>query len=83
MNMTPICDPFHFNIFAFVIAFAIGLLYVYIATPHRKVVVKYPTPYNAGKVVYNDSVDGTCYKYKSDEVPCPKDGKNVKPQPIV
>jgi hypothetical protein len=75
-------QPFQFNIFTFMIGVSVGLLYVYLATPHKKVVVKYPTPYNVGKVEYN-AEDNTCYVYESKEVPCPKDRANVKPQPIV
>lgn len=75
--------PFQFNPFTFILGLAIGLLYVYLATPHKKVVVKYPTPYNVGKVVYHENNDDNCYVYESKEVPCPKNRKNVKPQPIV
>ena len=67
--------PLHF--FA---AFAVGLLFCYIATPPPKVVVKFPTPYNAGQVVYKDDVD-TCFKFNADRVECPADG-SAKPQPL-
>lgn len=77
--MVKTSEPFRFNIFAFVLGFSIGLLYVYIATPQKKVIVKYPTPYNAGKIVYHDDTDD-CYIYENKEVPCPK---TTVPQPIV
>lgn len=64
---------------AFIIAFGIGLLYVYMSQPAQKVVVKYPTPFNAGKVVYSDDAE-TCFKFDATRVKCPKDA--VK-QPVV
>ena len=61
------CFKFHF--FAFIIAFSVGIFYVYIATPKPKIVIKYPTPYNANKIVYRNDND-VCYKYKVSEVKC-------------
>ena len=70
---------FKFNFFAFIIAFAIGMFYVYIAAPKPKIIIKYPTPYNANKIVYKNDND-ICYKYKVDEVKC---SDNVIDQPII
>lgn len=67
---------------AFIIAFGIGLLYVYMSAPPQKIVLKYPTPYNAGKVTYRDSAD-TCFQFVANKVKCPEDRSNVKSQPIV
>lgn len=64
---------------AFLIAFAIGISYVYFVNPAPKVVIKYPTPYNSGKVTYQDDGEA-CYRYKANKVECPKEG--VIPQPI-
>ena len=55
--------------FAFLIALAIGIFYVYISTPPKRIVYKFPTPDNAGKIIYRDEA-GTCYKYKAVTVPC-------------
>ena len=49
---------FKFNFFAFIIAFSIGMFYVYIASPKPKIVIKYPTPYNANKIVYKNNQQG-------------------------
>ena len=54
----------------FLIAFSIGLLYAYISAPEPTVVVKYPTPENAGKITYRDDAD-VCYRYKVVETTCP------------
>lgn len=63
-------------------AFAFGLLCCYIITPAPKVVVKFPSPYNAGQVIYKDSADN-CFKFNANAVPCPKDAALVKPQPLM
>lgn len=69
------------NPFYFFISFAIGLFVVYIFNPPPQVVVKFPSPYNAGKIVYKDKGD-TCYKYKAEKVSCPEDRSLMKPQPV-
>lgn len=71
----------YFDPLYFFIAFAIGMLIVYVTTPVREVVYKYPTPENAGKVIYEDD-SGNCYKYKAKEVKCPKDEKEIVVIPI-
>lgn len=60
----------------FFISFFIGLFFVYISTPKPKVIIKYPTPENAGKIIYKDNSD-ICYKYISKEVNCPKNPKKI------
>jgi hypothetical protein len=70
---------FKFNFFAFIIAFAIGILYVYVSAPKPKIIIKYPTPFNADKIVYKNEND-ICYKYKVEEVKC---NDKALPQPIL
>jgi len=62
-------QTFKFNIIAFIIAFAIGILFVYLSAPKQKIIIKYPNPYNSDKVVYRGDND-ICYKYKAKEVKC-------------
>jgi hypothetical protein len=69
-------NPLYFSL-----AFGIGMLIVYISTPPPQVVVKFPSPYNAGKVVYTDKA-GECYTYGVERAACPRDKSIVKPQPI-
>ena len=71
----------HINLFVFLMSFAIGLFFVYILTPPPNVVLKFPSPYNAGKITYRDKSD-TCYVYKADQVACPIDKSLIKPQPL-
>jgi len=71
---------FKFNIFAFIIAFSFGILYVYIASPKPQIIIKYPTPYNANKIVYRNPNSDMCYKYEVNEVKC---SDNAIDQPII
>jgi hypothetical protein len=60
---------FKFNFLAFIVAFGIGILYVYLSAPKPKIIIKYPTPYNVNKVVYKNEND-ICYKYNAEEINC-------------
>ena len=60
---------FKFNYLAFIIAFGVGILYVYLSAPKPKIIIKYPTPYNVNKVVYKNEND-ICYKYNAEEIKC-------------
>ena len=66
----------------FFIAFAIGLFFVYVFTPPPQVVVKFPSPYNSGKIIYKDKND-SCYKYEAENVSCPLDRSMIRPQPLL
>ena len=57
------------DIFYFFISLFIGFFLVYITSPKPKVIVKYPTVKNAGKILYEDE-SGVCYKYRAVEVDC-------------
>lgn len=65
----------------FILAFTVGLLFCYLTHPKPQVVMKFPSPYNAGKIVYKNN-DESCYKFKADKVSCPRDQKLIKAQPV-
>ena len=67
----------YINQVAFFISLAIGLFVSYIYSPPKKIVIKWPTPENAGKVIYKDYSE-SCYKYKAKEVDCPDDKDEIK-----
>lgn len=69
------------NLKYFIAAFALGILVVYTTTPPPEIIIKYPTPGNAGKIIYKDDA-GVCYKYKASEVPCPEDTSTIEVQPL-
>lgn len=73
----------HINPLYFFLSFAVGILFVYIITPPPEIVLKFPSPYNVGKVTYKNK-SGECYKYSADTVPC-TETKDVKitNQPIL
>lgn len=62
---------------AFFIALAIGLFFTYIYSPPKKIIIKWPTPENSGKIIYKDNAD-LCYKYKANEILCPDDKSLIK-----
>ena len=70
---------FQFNVYMFFLAFILGMFYVYISAPKPRIIIKYPTPYNANKIVYKNGND-MCYKYSAEEIKCTD--KSV-PQPII
>lgn len=61
----------------FLISLCLGLFYTYVSTPPPKIVIKYPTPFNAGKITYVDN-NNTCYKYHIKKVDCPADQSKIK-----
>jgi len=75
-------EKFQLNWYAFLIAFAIGIAYIYFSVPTPKVVIKYPSPFNAGKIVYQGDEEDTCYKYSAEKIECPKDATKIVPQPV-
>jgi hypothetical protein len=54
---------------------------VYFIKPTQKIVYKYPTPENAGKIIYKDK-NGICYKYTSKELDCDKNVARLKTYPL-
>jgi len=60
---------FKINWISFFVAFLLGIFYVYISSPPIRSVIKYPTPYNANKIVYLNH-NKQCYKYNAEEVKC-------------
>lgn len=70
------------NPYYFFISFVLGMFFVYILAPSPQVIMKFPTPYNAGKVMYKDKND-TCYVFKAEIKECPMDKSLIKSQPIV
>ena len=70
------------NFFYFMLSFSIGLFISYITAPQPEIVLKFPSPTNAGKVIYKDKA-GQCYAYKAETADCPEAKKHMKPQPIL
>ena len=71
IRFTDYIDPL-----AFFIAFGIGLLITYATSKPRKLIIQWPTPENAGQIVYKSSSE-SCYTYKANEVNCPEDKTKI------
>ena len=54
---------------------------VYVMTPKKTLVYKFPSPDNSD-LVYHDKSE-SCYKYHSNEIECPHDDSIIEPQPII
>lgn len=54
----------------FLIALAVGILYVYVSDDYKKVIILYPTPHNKDKYLYRDKANN-CFKYELEETNCP------------
>lgn len=67
----------------FIGALAFGILYCYLVSPKPEVVVRFPSPYNAGKVTYTAKGGDTCFTFNASKVACPLDRKLIKEQPIM
>lgn len=65
----------------FLIAFAIGMLYIYCFANRPTVVIKYPTPENAKDFVFRDDTEN-CYKFHTEEVKCPKNPLSISTIPV-
>jgi hypothetical protein len=67
--------------FYFILSFSLGVFLSYIFTPKPQIIIKYPTPQNAGKITYMDD-GGVCYRYEAIEVNCPTDKTKIKQIPL-
>lgn len=70
------------NFFYFILSFSIGIFVCYITNPKPEIVMKFPSPTNAGNIIYKDKAE-QCYAYKAEKYVCPKDSSHTKPQPIL
>lgn len=56
----------------FIIAFSIGLFFVYVSAPKKQTILVYPTPDNHKDVLYKDR-SGICFSFKPVETEEPVD----------
>lgn len=68
------------NINALIGSFCLGIFFVYVSAPAKKLVNKFPGPHNSD-LVFTDQNDA-CYKYDAEIVEC-KDFPQAIPQPIL
>ena len=65
--------------FYFLISLSIGMFIVYLSTPLPEIIIQYPTPQNAGKILYNH--DDQCYVYRANKVSCPTNPDEITTLP--
>ena len=70
----------YINPLAFFIALSVGLLFSYIFKRQKKIVIKWPTPDNVGKITYKEN--NSCYKYDAKQITCPSNKELIKKQSI-
>ncbi len=71
----------HIEIVPLFIGIVIGIIAILMIKPEKSVIYKYPTPQNAGKIVYKDK-NGVCYKYSAAEVNCDSNESRLKDFPL-
>ena len=67
------------DIVVFFVSFCIGVLFVCLVEAKPEVIVRWPTPDNAGLVTYVDRANN-CYEYEPKEVGCTDDAKHIPVQ---
>jgi hypothetical protein len=71
----------YISIKLFIISFAIGIFFVYVVGPNKKIIYIYPTPENVEQVLFKDVTD-SCFYFKPTEVDCPRDKSMINDIPI-
>ena len=65
----------------FIISFAIGLFFVYILGPEKKVIYIFPNLNNINDFIVKDKTNN-CFQYTAEEITCPLNPFLVKETPI-
>ena len=71
----------YIDIKVFIISFAIGLFFVYVLGPEKKIIYVYPNPTNINKYIVKDK-SNNCFQYKAEEISCPLNPMVIKQTPI-
>jgi len=65
----------------FIISFAIGIFFVYLWGPDKKIIYVYPTPENVDKMLFKDNADN-CFYFEETEIECPSNNSFLSEVPI-
>jgi hypothetical protein len=71
----------HIRLIPLIVGIVIGIISIMLIKPEKEVIIKYPTPENAGKITYKDK-NGICYKYIAKDVDCDKNELRLKDFPL-
>lgn len=72
----------YLNPLVFLIAFGIGVIFVYLYKEPPKIVFKHPTPENIANTIFRNQKTGSCYKYRMTAIPCPPEEDDISDIPI-
>ena len=70
-----------FSLPVFIVAFIIGIIFIYLSDKPGKIIYVYPTPDNVHRFEYIDKANN-CYEYDAIEVNCPSDINKIKIIPV-
>jgi hypothetical protein len=71
----------HIQLIPLIVGIVIGIISIFFVNPQKSIIYKYPTPENAGKIIYKDK-NGVCYKYAAKQVDCDKNESRLKDFPL-
>ena len=66
---------------AFIVSFAIGVFYIYISLPNRRVVTVYPTQDNESYFNFRDKAHN-CFRFEQEMKACPANDDDLKTIPM-
>jgi hypothetical protein len=64
------------DIIVFFVSFCIGIIFVCLTESRPDIIIRWPTPENAGLIKYIDKANN-CYVYETEEVPCDEHSKQI------
>jgi hypothetical protein len=70
-----------FSLPIFLIALAVGLLFVYLNEPQGDIIYVYPTPDNVDEIEYKDRA-GNCFEFSANKIECLVDKDKIKHIPV-
>ena len=65
----------------FIFSFIVGIIFVYILGPDKKMVYVYPTPFNTSTYQFRDNAEN-CYEFKSSKTTCPSNPLLIHTVPV-
>lgn len=71
----------YISIPVFLISFAIGLFFIYIYGPSKKIVYIYPSPENIDKILYRDKANN-CFTISKEIINCPTNKSLINNIPL-
>ena len=71
----------HINLPVFFISLALGIIFVAVFVPDKRVIYVYPTPENVDTIQYKDAADN-CFEVKQIKKKCPTKSSEILTIPV-